>query len=107
MNTVLRGLLVAALALTSHCDGARAWSDPGHKVICEIAFRLAHQDTQAAIRRLLELDTEFKTFSDSCVFPDHPRIRASELHQSAAKFQGADFGRLSEGRQMRTHSDLE
>jgi hypothetical protein len=71
------------LALASLCGNAQAWSDPGHKIICEIAFRLAQQDTRAAIRRLLESDTEFKTFADSCVFPDHPfrgqpRIRASE-----------------------------
>lgn len=72
-----------ALALVLLCGDARAWSDPGHKIICEIAFRLAHQDTRAAIRRLIESDIEFETFSDSCVFPDHPfrgqpRIRALE-----------------------------
>jgi hypothetical protein len=71
------------LALASLCDNARAWSDPGHKIICEIAFRLAHQNTRAAIRRLIETDTAFRTFADSCVFPDHPfrgqpRIRAPE-----------------------------
>ncbi|MGB8604770.1 S1/P1 nuclease [Bradyrhizobium sp.] len=78
MNTTLRGLLFAALAFVSLCGDAQAWSDPGHKIICEIAFRLAKQDTRAAISRLMESDTVFKTFSDSCVFPDHPRIRASE-----------------------------
>lgn len=83
MKTILRGLSLAALALALLCGEARAWSDPGHKIICEIAFRLAQQDTRAAIRRLMEADTEFKTFADSCVFPDHPfrgqaRIRASE-----------------------------
>lgn len=83
MIAILRLLSLAALILASFCDDARAWSDPGHKIICEIAFRLVQQDTRAAIRRLMESDTEFKTFSDSCVFPDHPfrgqpRIRASE-----------------------------
>jgi hypothetical protein len=57
---------------------ARAWGDLGHKVICEIAFRLVQPDTQAAINRLMQLDSEFKTFSDSCIYPDHPRIRAAE-----------------------------
>jgi hypothetical protein len=83
VNAILRGLSLATLAVASFCDDARAWSDPGHTIICEIAFRLAHQDTRAAIRRLMESDTEFKIFSDSCVFPDHPfrgqpRIRAPE-----------------------------
>ncbi|MGM4929643.1 S1/P1 nuclease [Tardiphaga sp. 619_E2_N8_5] len=57
---------------------ARAWGDLGHKVICEIAFRLVQPNTQAAINRLMQLDGEFKTFSDACIYPDHPRIRASE-----------------------------
>ena len=26
----------------------------------------------------MQLDSEFKTFSDSCIYQDHPRIRASE-----------------------------
>ena len=57
---------------------ARAWGDLGHKVICEIAFRLVQPNTQTAINRLMQLDSEFKTFSDSCIYPDHPRIRPSE-----------------------------
>ena len=57
---------------------ARAWGDLGHKVICEIAFRLVQPDTRVAINRLMQLDSQFKTFSDSCIYPDHPRIRAAE-----------------------------
>jgi hypothetical protein len=57
---------------------ARAWGDLGHKVICEIAFRSVQPNTQAAINRLMQLDSEFKSFSDSCIYPDHPRIRAPE-----------------------------
>jgi hypothetical protein len=50
----------------------------GHKVICEIAFRLVQPDTRSAINRLMQLDSEFKTFSDSCIYPDHPRRRPDE-----------------------------
>jgi hypothetical protein len=57
---------------------ARAWSDLGHEVICEIAFRLVQPNTQAAINRLIALDHEFKTFSRSCTYPDNPRTRADE-----------------------------
>jgi hypothetical protein len=78
VRTIFRALLLTPLALVSLCDSALAWGDLGHKVICEIAFRLVSPDTQAAVRRLIESDTEFKTFADSCVFPDHPRRRASE-----------------------------
>jgi hypothetical protein len=74
----MRCFLLATLALVSLCSNACAWGDNGHKVICEIAFRLAQPDTRSAVRRLIQSDTEFSTFADSCVFPDHPRRRASE-----------------------------
>jgi len=70
--------LLAMLAFTLLGGEARAWGDLGHKVICEIAFRSVQPNTRAAINRLMQLDSEFKTFSDSCIFPDHPRIRAAE-----------------------------
>jgi S1/P1 Nuclease len=69
---------LAMLAFILLGGEARAWGDLGHKVICEIALRLVRLDTQAAITRLMQLDSEFKTFSDSCIYPDHPRIRAAE-----------------------------
>jgi hypothetical protein len=69
---------LAMLAFILLGGEARAWGDLGHKVICEIAFRLVQPETQAAITRLMQLDSEFKTFSDSCIYPDHPRIRAAE-----------------------------
>jgi S1/P1 Nuclease len=74
----MRCFLLATLAFASLCSAAQAWSDVGHKIICEIALRLAKPDTQAAIRKLMISDLQFNTFSDSCVFPDHPRIRAPE-----------------------------
>jgi hypothetical protein len=33
--------------------------DEGHKIVCEIAFRLAQPDTRAAARELIRSDTEF------------------------------------------------
>jgi hypothetical protein len=70
--------LLAMLAFFLLGGEARAWGDLGHKVICEIAFRLVQPDTRAAINHLMELDNKFKTFSDACIYPDHPRIRAGE-----------------------------
>jgi hypothetical protein len=70
--------LLALLAFTLLSSEARAWGDLGHKVICEIAFRSVQPDTRAAINLLIKLDIAFKTFSDSCIYPDHPRIRADE-----------------------------
>ena len=70
--------LVTALAFVSLNSDARAWGAVGHKIICEIAFRLANPNTQDAIKKLIALDAEYKTFSNSCIFPDHPRQRAPE-----------------------------
>src|SRR6185312_9673223 len=74
----MRYILFVMLALASQCGNAQAWGDEGHKIVCEIAFRLAQPDTRAMVRKLIRSDTEFDTFSESCVFPDHPRKRASE-----------------------------
>ncbi|WP_194472690.1 S1/P1 nuclease [Bradyrhizobium sp. CCBAU 51753] len=74
----MRYVLLAALALLAGSDRAFAWGDEGHQIVCEIAYRLAQPDTRAAIRKLIRADTEFDTFSQSCVYPDHPRKRAPE-----------------------------
>ena len=74
----MRFMLIVGLAVVGFCGEAQAWGDEGHKIVCEIAFRLAQPDTRAAVRKLIRSDTEFDTFSESCVFPDHPRKRASE-----------------------------
>jgi hypothetical protein len=74
----MRCVPIAFLAFFALCTSASAWGDTGHKIVCEIAYRLAQPDTRAAIRKLIRSDSEFDTFSESCVFPDHPRKRASE-----------------------------
>jgi len=74
----MRFMLIVGLAVVGFCGEAQAWGDDGHKIVCEIAFRLAQPDTRAAVRKLIRSDTEFDTCSESCVFPDHPRKRASE-----------------------------
>ena len=74
----MRCISLAAIVLLAFCTSASAWGDEGHKIVCEIAFRLAQPDTRAAVRKLIRTDSEFDTFSDACVFPDHPRIRAPD-----------------------------
>jgi hypothetical protein len=73
-----RHILLALVVLLPISSDAWAWGDQGHKVICEIAFRLAQPNTRAEIRKLIGTDEQFNTFSDSCIWPDHPRQRASE-----------------------------
>lgn len=81
----MRYVLLIILALASQCGNALAWGDEGHKIVCEIAYRLAQPDTRSAVRRLIRSDTEFDTFSESCIFPDHPRKRASEHFLNLAR----------------------
>ncbi|WGR73053.1 S1/P1 nuclease [Bradyrhizobium sp. ISRA426] len=71
-------IAILFIALVSLTDRACAWGDEGHQIVCEIAYRLATVDTRAAIRKLVRNDQEYDTFSESCVYPDHPRKRASE-----------------------------
>jgi hypothetical protein len=74
-----------ALIMTGTGHEAWAWGDEGHKVICEMAMRLAKSKTQAEVRRLIATDTEFKTFADACTWPDHPRKRAAEHFVNLAR----------------------
>jgi hypothetical protein len=70
--------VAALLASLMFGGSAHAWGDNAHKVICAIAFDLAEPHTQDEIQDLIALDPKYSSFSDSCVFPDHPRIRAPE-----------------------------
>jgi hypothetical protein len=62
-------LIVALLLLSGAAFPIRnawAWGDQGHKLICEIAMRLAQPSTRAEIQKLISNDERFDSFSDSC-----------------------------------------
>jgi hypothetical protein len=80
-----RHIILAFVVLFSFTGHAWAWGDEGHKVICEIAFRLVQPNTRAEIQRLIKTDTEFHRFSDSCIWPDHPRKRTAEHFVNLAR----------------------
>jgi hypothetical protein len=69
VGSIVRSLCVLAvgvvLGLALFPDPAAAWGDEGHKVICEIAFRLVQPSTRTEIQRLIKTDTKFHRFSDS------------------------------------------
>ena len=66
-------LLGAGIAQQVH-----AWGDTGHRIICEIAFQELNPRARAEVTRLIRLAPEFRRFSMSCIFPDHPRQRSPE-----------------------------
>src|SRR5215510_656056 len=74
----MRSLLLALITLATTVSNAWAWGDTGHRVVCDLAFQLSSAETRAEIRRLIKTDAQFKSFPDSCIFPDHPRQRAPE-----------------------------
>ena len=81
----MRYILLALVAFFPISSDAWAWGDEGHKVICEIAFRLVQPSTRTEIQRLIKTDTEFHRFSDSCIWPDHPRKRTAEHFVNLAR----------------------
>lgn len=70
--------LCLSLAAVAWSQPAIAWGDYGHKIICEIAFQELETTARERVKVLIRLDPEFRYFSDSCVWPDHPRQRAKE-----------------------------
>lgn len=74
----MRRLSLALLAVSAMCGNAWAWGDLGHKIVCEIAMKVALPATRTEIRRLIQLDERFDNFSDACTGPDHPHTRGTE-----------------------------
>jgi S1/P1 Nuclease len=61
--------------------GARdvyAWGDTRHHIICEITFQELNPQARAGVIQLLQRDADLSLFSQTCIWPDHPRMRASE-----------------------------
>lgn len=70
------------------------WGFAGHRIVCDIAFREAHANTQARIRTLISTDQEFQRFADSCVWADdvRRRVNAGEpAFQRFARLNNAHF----------------
>jgi hypothetical protein len=77
-KNLFSGLLFLPAVFLASGGNAFAWGDTGHKIVCEIAMRLALPSTRAEIRRLLKADDQFDFFRDSCTWPDHPHARPDE-----------------------------
>jgi hypothetical protein len=55
---------------------ALSWGEDGHRVVCQIAFDELTPAARTEVNRLLELDADFDSFAESCLFADSPeRIR--------------------------------
>jgi hypothetical protein len=74
----LLSITATAVTVLAAAGSVWAWGDVGHKVVCEIAFQELSDRGRAEVVRLIRKDPEFKTFSTSCVWPDHPKQRETE-----------------------------
>ena len=66
----MRILSIAAMIL--FCTSCLAWSDTGHKAICEIAYQELDAAARVEVDRLIGADPEYQTFAESCVWADGP-----------------------------------
>ena len=71
-------LILGSVLVVTQPTPAQAWGDLGHEIICEIAFQELSRTARRNVKRLMKLDEEYKLFSKSCRWPDHPRIRPAE-----------------------------
>ena len=74
----MRTLMVALVVALCPLRAAFAWGDTAHQAICEIAFQEVSDTTRTRIKALILQDPQFSTFAEACIWPDHPRIRATE-----------------------------
>jgi hypothetical protein len=78
MRTLRVAVILTFIATVGSAGTAWSWGDVGHKIICEIAFQELGDQSRAEVPRLINLDSEFSLFFESCTWADHPRKRASE-----------------------------
>jgi hypothetical protein len=76
--------LLACLLVVSWSAPALAWSDIGHRIICEIAFQELNERARERVKAMIRRDPEFNTFAEACTWPDHPRQRATEHYVNLA-----------------------
>ena len=72
-GTPMRRIILLIFLLPSL---AQAWGGTAHRTICQIAFDELTTTASTEVERLINLDTGFTTFADSCTFADAlPRKR--------------------------------
>jgi hypothetical protein len=64
---------------------AFAWGGTGHEVVCEIAFQELNSVARHEVERLIELDTEFGSFTESCRWADQLEERAPDHYMNVPR----------------------
>ena len=89
-------LALAACLTLSVAPDASAWGPDGHRIVCQIAFRLLDAPRQQEVIRLTakyhrpQNGSGFSFFSEGCVFPDEARQKARDNVPGWDKFDPFD-----------------
>jgi hypothetical protein len=76
---MVRIAALAAAPLLLYSPSALAWGGLAHEVVCEIAFLELNDVARQRVIDLIQQDEEFRSFRESCNWPDRPpRKRAPE-----------------------------
>jgi len=69
-------LLLVGIAGSFFGAALPPWGFPGHRTVCEIAWRELTPEARAEVRRLTQARDEFDTFAESCVWADWTQAKA-------------------------------
>lgn len=76
MTVTTRLACLTAVLLSALPGPVLAWGETGHRVVCQIAYDELLPEARAELDRLIEMDPDFDSFAESCLFADTPeRIR--------------------------------
>ena len=81
----MRRVLAVLFLITVCASNAFAWSEEGHRTVCEIAFKSLSPDDQKEVLRLVKAyktppgtQLTINSFPDACLFPDVARANAKD-----------------------------
>lgn len=83
-------IVIALLATAAATAPAWCWGENGHRVICEMAYRLLDKGTQGKVMELVGTfehpdGDRYESFDVACVFPDLARSKAAEYDRAVAE----------------------
>jgi len=56
------------------------WGETGHRTVCQIAYAELTSTARAEVDRLINLDPDYDSFNESCLFADGPPRQRGEDH---------------------------
>ena len=86
---------LVGFAFLGLAEQAFAWGNTGHQVICEIAFQELSSVARDQVKALIQQDSGYRTFAESCTWPDKIRGQERYRHYKKLHFVNAERGAAS------------